>query len=372
MAVVMAGSIVLAPLALAVKGGAGVAVPIEPPSTTNAPVTAAADQAWADLVGATELRSYAEEWKTNRPSPQAYVEFRLRGSVLGAEAAQKAREFYTRYPEHPKAAEARQREAELLAAAAQMGSANADIRLAELEAARLENPGLTPEERFEIKARAVRREVMLASAGGGLDKALADYEQAARALREEFPTRLEPWEMLLDIAEQSGDDKARALAREVSQSNAREEIRAQAQRILKRLERVGKTLPLKFVSLDKREVDLERWRGRVVVLVFWATWCGPYVTGLAGDLAVYDRWHDKGLEVVGINFDHDEAAVVRFVGDRQIPWPQFFDGHGRTRTELEVHRLPALWLVDKTGVVRDLHARQDLEKKIEKLLAETP
>lgn len=368
----MAGSIALATLALVGETGAGDADTAAPRATAPASAPAAADQAWAELIGDTGLRSYAEQWKTNRPSPQAYAEQRLRWSVLGAEAAAKAREFYTRYPEHPKAAEARGREAEWLAAAAQMGSTNATRRLAELEAARLDEPGLSPEDRFEIKARAVRRQVMLASAGGATGKALADYEQAARALREEFPARLEPWEMLLDIAEQSGDDKARTLAREISQSTAREEIREQARRLLKSLDLVGKTISLKFVSLDQREVDLGRWRGRVVLLVFWATWCGPYVTGLAEDLAVYERWHEKGFEVAGINFDLDEAAAARFVGERQIPWPQRFDGQGRRGVEFEVRRLPALWLIDKTGVVRDRHARQDLEKKIEKLLAETP
>ena len=366
---------ILAAGSLACLAAAEEAIPPAPTPAAQATANAPEDPAWTELVAATTVPAYPAAWQTNRPSPQAYAEYRVKLAALIAEAALKARDFYTRHPEHARTPEARLLEERLLVSAAQMGHAAASERLAELEAARLGQPALDEDRRFALKARAIGRQELEVVRDNAPPQSFEACLAAIRALQKEFPNRPEPWEMLLDLAARMDEPKARSLALEVAGSGARKEIKQQARDLLKGLDCQGKPLRLKFTGLDKREVDLEQWRGKVVLLVFWASWCGPYAAGVAEDVALYDRWHSRGLEVAAISFDKDKEAAARFVTDRQIPWPVACDGLGWRNPfvlDLGIRALPALWLIDKTGVVRDLRARPDVEKKIEKLLAETP
>jgi hypothetical protein len=369
-AAALAGGLVAAPLLSASDTSTANAPALEQPAATSA------EQAWADLQAliAAMPSAYPEAWQTNRPSPQAYLEYRVSLSRREAAAAQKSRDFYARYPDHTNAPAARLREEQLLVAAAQMGYTQAVERLNEIEVERLSNPALSPDERFDLKARAIRRQMMRVSANQETAKSLAACEQVVRALQAEFPARPEPWEMLLDIAGEQADVPARTLARDIAQTCPQEDLKRQAGQLLKRLDWAGKPLKLKFTTLDKKTFDLEALRGKVVLVVFWASWCGPYVAGVDEDLAGYEKWHAKGLEVVGICLDKNEAAASRFIQDRQIPWPQYFDGQAwltKWAVECGITQLPTFWLIDKSGIVRDLRARPGVESKIEKLLTES-
>src|SRR6266498_3501706 len=68
---------------------------------------------------------------------------------------------------------------------------------------------------------------------------------------------------------------------------------------------VGKPLALKFTAVDGRPVDLETLRSKVVLIDFWATWCGPCVQEVPHVKAVYDKLHPKGFEIIGISFDQN-------------------------------------------------------------------
>ena len=87
----------------------------------------------------------------------------------------------------------------------------------------------------------------------------------------------------------------------------------------------------------------------------------------------YEKLHDKGFEIVGISFDADKDSLLKFIADKKMTWPQYFDGKrwenviGR---EYGINSIPAMWLVDKKGNLRDMNGRADLESKVEKLLAE--
>jgi thiol-disulfide isomerase/thioredoxin len=161
----------------------------------------------------------------------------------------------------------------------------------------------------------------------------------------------------------------------VKAGDASSEDKAAAEKVLKGLKTMAdlksKPLDLKFTAVDGREVDLSKMRGKVVLIDFWATWCGPCVAELPNVLKTYKELHPKGFEIVGISLDSDKAELEAFVKDKGMEWPQFFDGKG-WKNELavtyDIHSIPAMWLVDKKGMVVDTAARGGLDEKVAKLL----
>ena len=89
--------------------------------------------------------------------------------------------------------------------------------------------------------------------------------------------------------------------------------------------------------------------------------------------AAYEKRHATGFEIVGISFDDDKTKLQGFVAKAETKWPQYFDGKGwenKFGQQFGIHSIPAMWLVDKKGNLRDLNGRDDLAGKVEKLLAE--
>lgn len=140
-----------------------------------------------------------------------------------------------------------------------------------------------------------------------------------------------------------------------------------------RAEVKSKPFDLKFVATDGSEVDFAKLRGKVVLVDFWATWCGPCVAEIPNVVKSYKKLHDKGFEIVGISLDQDKAKLEKFVKENEMPWVQFFDGKGwknEISTKFGINSIPAMWLINKKGMVISTNAREDLEGKVEKALAE--
>ena len=136
---------------------------------------------------------------------------------------------------------------------------------------------------------------------------------------------------------------------------------------------VGQPLDIRFTALDGREVDLAKLKGKVVLVEFWSTSCGPCIAELPALKAAYEKSHGRGFEVVAIALDYKESVLRRFIKEKELPWPQHFDGKGwenKFAVQFGIFSIPTTWLVDKRGILVDTYSRSDLEQRIGSLLRE--
>lgn len=316
----------------------------------------------------------ADKYSTNKYTSAEFDRYCKRVFAAATIAEKKTRAFYTEFPNSTNVIAARILECRLLYRMFHMGGGSVASYEAWLNAenALVAAPGLTEDERFDERVRIVRNK--------GVDPGIktwqsrnAQYENDIRQLIKDFPRRDEPYDMMVTLGAESPDDKARAIATEVLADPISNSIRDEANGILNRLNAVGKPLDIKFTALDGREVDLSQMKGKVVLIDFWATWCGPCVGEIPHVKEAYDKFHSKGFEVVGISFDSDQNKLQSFVEQHDMPWPQYFDGktwQNKIGVQYAIESIPTMWLVDKGGNLCDTHARNDLQDRVEKLLAE--
>ncbi|HEX3997732.1 MAG TPA: TlpA disulfide reductase family protein [Pirellulales bacterium] len=159
-------------------------------------------------------------------------------------------------------------------------------------------------------------------------------------------------------------ERAKKLAAQLDPSGAQRDL------VHKGLVAAGRTASGKNFSTDD-------WKGKVVLLDFWATWCGPCNAEIPRMKELYKTYHGKGLEIVGLDCDGSDDTVNSFVKQKEMPWPQMREA---AQSESEpwhplasawgVNGIPTMFLIDKRGVLRFIDAREDTAAKIESLLGE--
>ena len=131
---------------------------------------------------------------------------------------------------------------------------------------------------------------------------------------------------------------------------------------------------LKLVDLEGRPVDWKRFEGKVVLVDFWATWCGPCRLAMPEMQSVHDRWSKRGFSVLGISVDQQGPAnVQRFVATRKLTYPVAIDDlRDPISARFGVRAIPTAFLVDQRG--RIVHRwigspdRKELETRLAGLL----
>ncbi len=201
-----------------------------------------------------------------------------------------------------------------------------------------------------------------------LEKTMADYEQ-------DFPdddSGKDLVELRLRLLRASAPDKVNGTLEALSKSPNR----STADAARTQLAMATQPLDLKFDSAtDGKAVDFSKLRGKVVLLDFWATWCGPCMAKLPEILEINDKYKDKDFQLVGVSLDQDKAALLKTVKTKGMDWPEYFDGKGwesEVGTRFGVQSIPAAWLVDKKGLVHAVDQDADLDAEIARLVADKP
>jgi thiol-disulfide isomerase/thioredoxin len=153
-------------------------------------------------------------------------------------------------------------------------------------------------------------------------------------------------------------------------------LSAKMQGAARRLALVGRKLDLEGKTVSGKPLDWAKYRGKVVLVQFWATWCGPCRVAISQIRPLYRAYRGNGFEVLGISIDQDREELDAFLKDSELPWETVSDTvaisgdkDNSMATRYGVFGVPELVLVDKEGTViaRGLHG-DALEQQLEKLL----
>ena len=126
-------------------------------------------------------------------------------------------------------------------------------------------------------------------------------------------------------------------------------------------------------DLNGKPLSVAAYRGKVVLVDFWATWCGPCVAELPNVLKTYQKYHSQGFEIIGISLDQEKQKLESFLKQKGITWQQYFDGEGwenKLAAKYGIESIPAAFLLDGQGKIIGTDLRGEaLSEAVAKALA---
>lgn len=182
---------------------------------------------------------------------------------------------------------------------------------------------------------------------------LEDYEQAAatvRRLKTEFPST--------EFATRN-DEILAAIEKDRKAAELRKSLVA------------GAEFPgIEGKALDGAAVSTAAFKGKVVLVDFWATFCPPCRDEIPRVLAAYEKYHAKGFEVLAVSLDQNEADLKKFVEEKKLPWPQIYEGADAIAEKFGIESIPSTYLLGTDGKIIAVGLRGEaLAQKLEELFA---
>lgn len=177
----------------------------------------------------------------------------------------------------------------------------------------------------------------------------------------------------LAIAEEFSGDDAQAMVwyDRIVKNYSDSAPAKKAQGAKTRLDSVGRSIDLRGPTLQGSRFDLRQYRGKTVLIQYWATWCEPCKVDMARLKELQAQYAKAGFVVVGVNLDDQREEAVRYAQQERLPWVQLYEPGGlnsRLANEMGILTLPTMILVDAKGKVvsRNIHITE-LEGELRKL-----
>jgi thiol-disulfide isomerase/thioredoxin len=127
-------------------------------------------------------------------------------------------------------------------------------------------------------------------------------------------------------------------------------------------------------DLEGKRMKLSDHRGKVVMVVFWGSWCGPCMGMVPQEKSLRERHRSKPFVLLGVNCGDKLDVAKKTVDDKKMGWPSWYDGEqlrGPIETDYDVPHWPRIFLIDATGVIRYIDVDdKELDKAVDTLLAE--
>ncbi len=218
----------------------------------------------------------------------------------------------------------------------------------------------------------VKFRYMTAAYTQSLQQPMADYAkiqeqwlESLKAFVAEYPKSPDAAEAMLQLAlaqEFAGEeDEAKQWYGRIVSDFASSPLAQKAAGAARRLDSVGKSIDLRGKAVDGTSVDLNVYRGRMVLVHYWATWCEPCKQDLEVLKRLQAKYAAQGFSLIGVSLDNDAATLADYLKTNRLPWPQLFEPgglEGRYANELGILTLPTMLLIDKQGKVlsRNIHA----------------
>ena len=171
---------------------------------------------------------------------------------------------------------------------------------------------------------------------------------------------------------QSYATKAKMVLEQDRASRTGEIAKPKATTSAKPSEWVGKPAPnFEGTNLKGEKFSLEKYRGQVVLLDFWATWCGPCIKELPNVKRTYQKYKDQNFQIIGISLDRSKKPLQTFVEKQELAWVHYWDEGSKVSNQYKVTGIPSMFLVDGEGVIQNANLRGPaLETAVAKLVKE--
>jgi len=138
---------------------------------------------------------------------------------------------------------------------------------------------------------------------------------------------------------------------------------------------VGKTAPdFQLPSLDGKAVSLRDFRGKPVMLNFWASWCGPCRSEMPFFQQIYEdkQWSARGLTILAVNLGESTETVKKFMAESRFNFPVLLDSKQEVGLRYNIRSIPTTLFLDKNGVIQEIKigaftGKADIETRLAKI-----
>ena len=329
------------------------------------------DDGAAEMIAAIEANK-PPVLDSSRRSDQDYLRaYSNERKVYNEKRGELAKEFYRKFPDHPRAFTYLSQYWQELT-----GVGHADAALAEIDQMLADHPTVARRKTL-LYFRAItlvnsrsRTGSMTAAAKTAAATAIDDFIK-------EFPKDKRGGELLLRRVDADRDSPHEtAILKRIIENYGDTPSGTMAKGRLRQTEGIGQPVELSFTdAISGKPIAMADLKGKIVVLDFWATWCGPCVDEMPKMKELYAEYKDKGVEFIGISLDNPPDGLAKlkdFVAKNDIPWPQYYQGEGfrgAFSSEWGINSIPCVFVVDAEGNLYSTEARGKVAKIISALLA---